>query len=113
MTSLLPDDDETPPLAARLAPRLRLLAQEGLYFGTSSWKYEGWLGSIYQESRYRTRGKLSKKKFDEGCLAEYAETFPTVCGEHSAREDEPRGVHEGPIIVCAGGDRRSSARRSR
>ena len=36
--------------------------------------YEGWLGSIYSEGRYRTRGKHSKKKFEESCLAEYAAT---------------------------------------
>jgi uncharacterized protein YecE (DUF72 family) len=69
------------PQAARLAPRLRALADLGVYFGTSSWKYEGWLGSIYSPDRYRTRGKLSKKKFEAECLAEYALTFPTVCGD--------------------------------
>jgi uncharacterized protein YecE (DUF72 family) len=80
--SHLPGFDEgPPPQAARLAPRLRDLADRGIYFGTSSWKYEGWLGSIYSESRYQTRGKLSKKKFDDNCLAEYAETFPTCCGD--------------------------------
>ena len=57
------------------------LAEQGIYFGTSSWKYEGWLGSIYSQDRYVTRGKLSKKKFEETCLAEYAQTFPTVCGD--------------------------------
>ncbi len=80
--SLFPDlDDDPPPQAARLAPRLRALAGRGIYFGTSSWKYEGWIGSIYDEARYRTRGKLSKKKFEETCLEEYASTFPTVCGD--------------------------------
>jgi hypothetical protein len=80
--SLFPDlDDDRPPQAARLAPRLRALAVRGLYFGTSSWKYQGRLGSIYSEGRYRTRGKHSKKKFEESCLAEYAGTFPTVCGD--------------------------------
>jgi uncharacterized protein YecE (DUF72 family) len=79
--SLFPESDDPPPQAARLAPKLRALAGEGIYFGTSSWKYEGWLGSIYSEDRYRTRGKLYKKKFDEDCLAEYAATFPTVCGD--------------------------------
>jgi hypothetical protein len=34
-----------------------------VYFGTSSWKYEGWLGSIYTPERYLTRGKFSKKKW--------------------------------------------------
>ena len=28
-----------------------------------------------------TRGKHSKKKFEETCLTEYARTFPTVCGD--------------------------------
>jgi uncharacterized protein YecE (DUF72 family) len=70
-----------PPQAARLAPKLRALADRGIYFGTSSWKYEGWLGSIYSESLYRSRGKYSKKKFEESCLAEYARTFPAVCGD--------------------------------
>jgi uncharacterized protein YecE (DUF72 family) len=82
--SLLPGfnrPDDRPPRAARLAPKLCALASEGIYFGTSSWKYEGWLGSIYSEDRYRTRGKISKKKFDDHCLSEYARTFPTVCGD--------------------------------
>ncbi len=74
-------DADPPPQAARLRPKLRELAEQGIYFGTSSWKYEGWLGSIYSQDRYVTRGKLSKKKFEETCLAEYAQTFPTVCGD--------------------------------
>ena len=74
-------DADPPPQAARLRPKLRALAEQGIYFGTSSWKYEGWLGSIYSQDRYVTRGKLSKKKFEETCLAEYAQTFPTVCGD--------------------------------
>src|SRR4051794_40294584 len=80
--SLFPEfEDDRPPQAARLAPKLRALAQHGIYFGTSSWKYAGWLGSVYSAGRYQTRGKHSKKKFEETCLAEYAATFPTVCGD--------------------------------
>ena len=45
-------------------PKLRRLADQGIYFGTSSWKYEGWLGSIYTPERYATRGKFSRKKFE-------------------------------------------------
>ena len=52
----------------RLGPKLRALAEQGVYFGTSSWKYEGWLGSIYTPERYFTRGKLSKEVRGE-CLA--------------------------------------------
>jgi uncharacterized protein YecE (DUF72 family) len=66
-----------------LARRLRELAGEGVYFGTSSWKYEGWLGQIYTPERYHTRGRFSQKKFQAECLAEYAETFPAVCGDFS------------------------------
>ncbi|MFO0907965.1 MAG: DUF72 domain-containing protein [Isosphaeraceae bacterium] len=86
MSGLLPfpDDDlmpPAPPQAVRLAPKLKQLAAQGIYFGTSSWKYEGWIGSIYTADRYLTRGKFSQKKFDGECLAEYAEVFPTVCGD--------------------------------
>jgi uncharacterized protein YecE (DUF72 family) len=78
---LFNEPPELAPQAARLAPRLRKLAEKGVFFGTSSWKYEGWLGSIYRPDRYLTRGKLSKKKFEAECLAEYAQVFPTVCGD--------------------------------
>ena len=81
MDSLFPDEPDLAPQAARLAPKLRALADKGVYFGTSSWKYEGWLGSIYNEERYQTRGKHSKAKFERECLSEYARVFPTVCGD--------------------------------
>ena len=70
-----------PARAARLAERLGSLAQRGIYLGTSSWKYPGWLGQIYDPARYRTRKKFSQKKFDQECLGEYATVFPTVCGD--------------------------------
>lgn len=73
--------DEMPPQAARLQPSLKRLADHGVYFGTSSWKYDGWLGSIYSDDRYLTRGKFSKAKFEESCLGEYARIFPAVCGD--------------------------------
>ncbi|MFM8458286.1 MAG: DUF72 domain-containing protein, partial [Chthoniobacterales bacterium] len=57
----------------------RLARESNLYLGTSSWKYEGWLGQIYDEQRYLTRGKLSTKRFETECLDEYAEIFPSVC----------------------------------
>jgi hypothetical protein len=69
------------PQATRLQPHLKDLASRGIYFGTSSWKYEGWLGSIYSEDRYVTRGKLRKAKFEQNCLEDYAQIFPTVCGD--------------------------------
>jgi uncharacterized protein YecE (DUF72 family) len=64
-----------------LAARLGALAREHIYIGGSSWKYEGWLGQVYSRERYLARGRFSKKVFDAECLREYAETFPTVCGD--------------------------------
>jgi len=55
------------------------LAREGIFIGTSSWKYEGWLGQLYTPERYLTRGRVSRAKFEKTCLAEYAEVFKTVC----------------------------------
>ena len=64
-----------------LAARLRSLAAEGVYIGGSSWKYEGWLGQVYTRERYLARGRFSRQRFEAECLREYAETFPTVCGD--------------------------------
>lgn len=66
-----------------LSARLRALAQDGIWIGTSSWKYEGWLDQIYSRELYTTRGRFSQKKFEAECLAEYAQTFPIVCGDFS------------------------------
>ena len=68
---------------AALAGRLRSLANANIWIGTSSWKYPGWLDQIYTRDRYLTRGKFSKSRFESECLAEYAETFPIVCGDFS------------------------------
>lgn len=59
--------------------QLGLLADDGVFIGTSSWKYPGWCGLVYDEQRYLTRNKFSEAKFNRECLAEYAETFRTVC----------------------------------
>lgn len=67
----------------KLGERLRRLAAEDIWIGTSSWKYEGWLDQIYTRERYLSRGRFSQKKFETECLAEYAETFPIVCGDFS------------------------------
>jgi uncharacterized protein YecE (DUF72 family) len=63
------------------AGRLQRLAEEKIFLGGSSWKYEGWLGQIYDRSRYLTRGKFSRKSFEENCLREYGTIFPAVCGD--------------------------------
>ena len=64
-----------------LARKLRAMAAESIFVGGSSWKYEGWLGQIYSRERYLSRGRFSKKIFEQECLREYAETFPIVCGD--------------------------------
>ena len=64
-----------------LAEKLRALARQNIFIGGSSWKYEGWLGQIYSRERYLARGRFSKRTFEQECLREYAETFPTVCGD--------------------------------
>lgn len=62
-----------------LRETIRHLRQESVFVGTSSWKYPGWCGQIYDEARYITRKKFSESRFERECLTEYAETFPTVC----------------------------------
>jgi uncharacterized protein YecE (DUF72 family) len=66
-----------------LATALRALAEKGILIGTSSWRYEGWLGQIYTAERYYSRGRFSKTKFHEECIQEYSETFPIVGGDFS------------------------------
>lgn len=65
------------------------LAAHGVFIGTSSWKYEGWLGRLYTPARYEYRGRLAKTRFDRDCLGEYAEVFKTVCVD-AAYYDFPR-----------------------
>jgi uncharacterized protein YecE (DUF72 family) len=55
------------------------LAANGVFVGTSSWKYEGWCGLLYDRVRYEYRGKFAETRFKRDCLREYAEVFKTVC----------------------------------
>lgn len=48
-----------------------------LYFGTSSWKYEGWKDLIYRRD-YKT-----DKAFQAECLSEYAEHYSAVGVDHT------------------------------
>ena len=68
---------------AALRDRLAALASEGVFLGTSSWKYPGWLDQIYSRENYVTRGRFSQKRFEAECLREYASIFPVVCGDFS------------------------------
>ncbi len=65
----------------KLRAGLAALASQGLFIGGSSWKYEGWLGPVYSPDRYRVKGRFSKTRFEQECLAEYAEIFSIVCGD--------------------------------
>ena len=59
--------------------RLSELAAQGVFVGTSSWKYPGWCGALYEPARYEYRGKFAQSRFNRNCLSEYAEVFKTVC----------------------------------
>jgi uncharacterized protein YecE (DUF72 family) len=63
----------------RIKESLNSLAEKGIFIGTSSWKYLGWRGTLYDEQRYVWRGKFGEKRFEKYCLSEYAEVFKTVC----------------------------------
>jgi hypothetical protein len=62
-----------------LAERAASLATQGVYIGTSSWKYPGWCGMLYDRTRYEYRGKFAETRFKRDCLREYAEVFKTRC----------------------------------
>jgi len=83
---------------AGLAEKLGALAERNIYIGGSSWKYEGWLGQVYTRERYLARGRFSRRLFESECLREYAETFPTVCGDFAfyqfPTEDFWRGLFQ-------------------
>ncbi len=57
--------------------KLKNLQKEQIYLGTSSWKYEGWKGLIYQ-NEYK-----SEKSFTDNCLSEYAEHYSAVGVDHT------------------------------
>lgn len=63
----------------QISKKAAALAAKSVFVGTSSWKYEGWLGQLYTPARYEYRGKVAKTRFERDCLGEYAEVFKTVC----------------------------------
>jgi len=62
-----------------MAGKLAALATRNVFLGTSSWKYEGWLGQLYTAENYHFRGKLARSRFEANCLSEYSQVFRTVC----------------------------------
>lgn len=63
----------------KTAAILEQLAAAGVFVGTSSWKYEGWIDQLYTRERYAYRGRFARTRFERDCLAEYGEVFKTVC----------------------------------
>ena len=60
-----------------LADQAASLAVQGVYIGTSSWKYSGWCEMLYDRARHECRGNFAESRFEKNCLAEYAEGFKT------------------------------------
>ena len=71
--------DPTTGFKAKLQSAVQRLASSNVFVGTSSWKYSGWTGEIYDEQRSHYRGKFAETRFERDCLTEYAEVFKTVC----------------------------------
>jgi uncharacterized protein YecE (DUF72 family) len=63
----------------RIKRKAAALAANGVFVGTSSWKYPGWRGMLYDEARYIYRGKFNETRLEKNCLSEYAEVFKTTC----------------------------------
>src|ERR1700679_105616 len=84
LTTFYPSVEMQPFPLEELRRGLTTLATQGVYIGTSSWKYAGWLGQIYSPERYLRYfksgpPKMMKGRFENTCLKEYPETFKTVC----------------------------------
>ena len=76
-----------------LARRVQKLAMRGVFIGTSSWKYPGWRGKIYDSSRYMVKGRYSEARFERHCLEEFSGIFKTVCVDAAYyRFPEPRFI---------------------
>jgi uncharacterized protein YecE (DUF72 family) len=81
-----------------IASQLTSLAEDSnIFLGTSSWRYPGWCGILYDEDRYFWRTHFSKKRFHEHCLEEYAQTFKTTCFDGSYYTFPPKKELEGLV----------------
>ncbi len=70
--------DSTSSFRSKLQSAVQRLTADNIFIGTSSWKYDGWVGQIYDRERYVYRGKFAETRFKRDCLVEYAEVFKTV-----------------------------------
>jgi hypothetical protein len=59
------------------AERAASLATQGVYIGTSSWKYPGWCGMLYDRARCEYRGKFAESRFKRDCVTEDAGIIKT------------------------------------
>jgi uncharacterized protein YecE (DUF72 family) len=75
--------------------RASALAGQGVLIGTSSWKYPGWCGTLYDRQRYEWRGKFAESRFNRNCITEYAEVFKTVCVDAAYYSFPTRSYLEG------------------
>ena len=50
----------------------RLADEHGLFLGTTSWKFPGWCGVLYDEDDYLWGTHFSKARFKRDCLTRYA-----------------------------------------
>lgn len=66
------------PAAETLRHYALAAAERGVCVGTSSWKFQGWVGSFYDEQRYLWHNKFAESRFKQHCLDEYAEILPSV-----------------------------------
>ena len=83
-----PQSPPTSEYAERNKERLASWASRGILFGSSSWKYPGWKGMVYNR-RY-----ASQRSFEQECLAEYATLFPTVCADFALYDFPDRETME-------------------
>jgi uncharacterized protein YecE (DUF72 family) len=83
-----------------LATQAASLAIQGVYIGTSSWKYPGWCGMLYDKSRYEWRGKFAETRFKRECLREYAEVFKTVCVDAAYYSFPSQQYLEGMVLLA-------------
>ncbi len=67
--NLFSSNHESPPVTDQA---IQFSLDSAIFMGTSSWKYAGWQGLIYNE-HYK-----SKRSFQTQCLREYAKYFPAV-----------------------------------
>ena len=65
----------TSPYVEKNRERIRRWASKGILFGSSSWRYSGWKGMVYN------RSYPSHKAFTRECLGEYSQIFPSVCAD--------------------------------